>query len=73
MSVNLNCPNCGRTVGHAEAENNYKEVYYYVDENGCCFCPACNPTIDKKKIIKYFVVLLIALSIYTMSILSYEL
>jgi hypothetical protein len=41
MGVLLHCPNCNRIVGEASHEDNYKEVFYYYDEDGKPTCPNC--------------------------------
>jgi len=41
MSVSLNCPNCGATVGTASHEDNYKEKYYYKGDDGNPICKNC--------------------------------
>jgi len=41
MSVSLNCPNCGAVIGTASNEDNYKEKYYYKDNEGNPICKYC--------------------------------
>lgn len=41
MGVNLHCPGCGRIVGEASHEDDYKEIFYYHDYNNQPICPTC--------------------------------
>jgi hypothetical protein len=41
MSVNLCCPNCGGNVGHADSNDDYKEIWLKSDSNGQPECPHC--------------------------------
>jgi hypothetical protein len=54
MSVNLECPNCNRVIGFADAEDNYIEKYFYHDGKGNPECPTCKSYIFKKDLFLYF-------------------
>jgi len=41
MSVSLNCPNCGTSVGEASHEDGYKEKFYHKNEAGKPICKNC--------------------------------
>jgi len=47
MSVSLRCPNCDNVIGEASHEDNYKENFYYKNENGEPICKNCGTGIVK--------------------------
>lgn len=62
MSLNLNCPNCGRNVGEVE---NGEEKYYYANKNNEPTCPTCGDysTFYPFKVVGFFLLIGLAIGV----------